>query len=83
MLAFQDDIVSKLKDRLLVKNTPAYEPLLDLLVQFARDIQSEFYPYFKKLFPVLVALCDCQDAELIQVSICLYMTHSSVAMDVE
>ena len=40
---------------------------MDLLVQFARDIQSEFYPYFKELFPILVGMCDCQDADLIQV----------------
>ena len=61
--------MSKLKDRLLVKNTLAYEPLLDLLVQFARDLHSEFYPYFKEVFPVLVDMCDCQDADLIQVRV--------------
>ena len=63
----QDEIISKLKERLLVEHSLAYEPLLDLLVQFARDIQSEFYPYFKELFPILVRMCDCQDADLIQV----------------
>jgi U3 small nucleolar RNA-associated protein 20 len=63
----QDEIISKLKERLLVKHSLAYEPLLDLLVQFARDIQSEFYPYFKEMFPILVGMCDCQDADLIQV----------------
>ena len=59
--------MSKLTERLLVKNSLAYEPLLDLLVQFARDVQSEFYPYFKDVLPVLVQMCDCQDADLIQV----------------
>ena len=63
----QDEIISKLKERLLVKHSLAYEPLLDLLVQFARDVQSEFYPYFKEMFPILVGMCDCQDADLIQV----------------
>ena len=52
---------------MLAKDNIAYEPLLDLLVQFARDVQSEFYPYFKELFPVLVGMCNCQDVDLIQV----------------
>ena len=52
---------------MLVRHSLAYEPLLDLLVQFARDIQLEFYPYFKEVFPVLVGMCECQDADLIQV----------------
>ena len=52
---------------MLVRHSLAYEPLLDLLVQFARDIQLEFYPYFKEVFPILVGMCECQDADLIQV----------------
>ena len=66
-VSLQDEIISKLKEHLLVKGSLAYEPLLDLLVQFARDIQSEFYPYFEEMFPILVGMCDCQDADLIQV----------------
>lgn len=67
--SLQDEIISKLKYCLLVKNRLAYEPLLDLLVQMARDLQLEFYPYFKEMFPILVGMCDCQDADLIQVCV--------------
>ena len=41
---------------------------LSLLVQFARDLQVEFYPYFKEFFPILVSMTDTQDTDVIQVS---------------
>ena len=38
-----------------------------LVVQLARDIQSDFYPHFTSVFPVLVSVCLCHDPQLIQV----------------
>ena len=38
-----------------------------LLVQLARDLQTEFYPYFKDFFPLLVSLCNAQDVSIIEV----------------
>ena len=51
--------------------------MLSLVVQLARDLQGDFYPHFAPLFPVLVSLCLCHDAELIQVAICVIShTHT-------
>ncbi len=38
-----------------------------LLVQLARDLQGEFYPYFKDFFPILVTMTNTQDTNIIQV----------------
>lgn len=62
----KDEIVRILQEHLQVKDTMAYEPLLDLVVQLARDLQSDFYPEFRTFFPILVALCCAHNAELIQ-----------------
>lgn len=37
-------------------NSLALEPLLDIVVQISRDLQSDFYPHFKDFFNVFVAL---------------------------
>ena len=41
--------------------------LLSLVVQLARDLQVDFYPYFREFFPLLVSISDCQDAAVIEV----------------
>ena len=38
-----------------------------LLVQLAKDLQIDFYPFFKDFFPLLVSLCITQDASIIEV----------------
>ncbi|XP_071112967.1 small subunit processome component 20 homolog [Haliotis cracherodii] len=52
----EESIVEALKKHLLVPNTMAYEPLLDLVVQLARDLQADFYKHFHDLFHILVQL---------------------------
>ena len=42
-----------------------------LLVQLARDLQSDFYPHFQEFFSILVSVCNVQDADLIQVCVCV------------
>ena len=37
------------------------------MVQLARDLQVDFYPFFKELFLALVSISDCQDATKIEV----------------
>ncbi|KAF7667571.1 hypothetical protein LDENG_00057170 [Lucifuga dentata] len=46
----QKSIVESLKTHLAVKNSLAYQPLLDLVVQLARDLQTDFYPHFPDFF---------------------------------
>ncbi|XP_033739688.1 small subunit processome component 20 homolog isoform X2 [Pecten maximus] len=61
-------IVAALKKHLMVKNTLAYEPLLDLLVQLARDLQHDFYKHFPDFFTLLVELLNrnTQDTDLME-----------------
>ncbi|XP_046556646.1 LOW QUALITY PROTEIN: small subunit processome component 20 homolog [Haliotis rubra] len=52
----EESIVEALKKHLLIPNTMAYEPLLDLVVQLARDLQADFYKHFHDMFHILVRL---------------------------
>ena len=42
--------------------------VVSLLVQLARDLQDELYPYFKVFFPVLVGMCSTTNVDVIQVN---------------
>ncbi|KAA0720706.1 Small subunit processome component 20 -like protein [Triplophysa tibetana] len=67
MLVFhQDAIVESLKRHLSVKNSMAYQPLLDLVVQLARDLQMDFYPHFSDFFIIITTLLDKQDTEVLE-----------------
>uniref|UniRef100_A0A8C4RVF6 UTP20 small subunit processome component n=1 Tax=Erpetoichthys calabaricus TaxID=27687 RepID=A0A8C4RVF6_ERPCA len=62
----QNAIVESLKTHLQVKRSLAYQPLLDLVVQLARDLQTDFYPHFKDFFLIITSLLDTQDTELLE-----------------
>ncbi|CAH2277583.1 small subunit processome component 20 homolog [Pelobates cultripes] len=62
----QNAIVQSLKTHLRVKNSLAYQPLLDLVVQLARDLQTDFYPHFQDFFLVISSLLNTKDTELIE-----------------
>ncbi|XP_071486938.1 small subunit processome component 20 homolog [Diadema antillarum] len=66
LVHFEDKIVGALKNHLRVSNSMAYLPLMDLVVQLARDLQMDFYPHFPEFFDIVVSLLDTQDAELIE-----------------
>ncbi|XP_008399503.1 small subunit processome component 20 homolog isoform X2 [Poecilia reticulata] len=67
MLVFhQKAIVESLKTHLAVKNSLAYQPLLDLVVQLARDLQTDFYPHFPDFFLLLTSLLDTKDTEVLE-----------------
>uniref|UniRef100_A0A3Q2Q9V5 UTP20 small subunit processome component n=1 Tax=Fundulus heteroclitus TaxID=8078 RepID=A0A3Q2Q9V5_FUNHE len=66
MLVFhQASIVESLKTHLAVKNSLAYQPLL-LVVQLARDLQTDFYPHFPDFFLLLTSLLDTKDTEVLE-----------------
>uniref|UniRef100_M3ZWC6 UTP20 small subunit processome component n=1 Tax=Xiphophorus maculatus TaxID=8083 RepID=M3ZWC6_XIPMA len=66
MLVFhQESIVESLKTHLGVKNSLAYQPLL-LVVQLARDLQTDFYPHFPDFFLLLTSLLDTKDTEVLE-----------------
>ncbi|XP_069012709.1 small subunit processome component 20 homolog [Embiotoca jacksoni] len=62
----QKFIVESLKTHLAVKNSLAYQPLLDLVVQLARDLQADFYPHFPDFFTLITSLLDTKDTELLE-----------------
>ncbi|KAK2883206.1 small subunit processome component 20 homolog [Channa argus] len=67
MLVFhQKSIVESLKTHLGVKNSLAYQPLLDLVVQLARDLQTDFYPHFPDFFILITSLLDTKDTEVLE-----------------
>ncbi|XP_061495457.1 small subunit processome component 20 homolog isoform X2 [Rhineura floridana] len=66
LVYYQNDIVESLKTHLQVKNSLAFQPLLDLVVQLARDLQTDFYPHFQDFFLSITKLLDTQDTELLE-----------------
>ncbi|CAK9291875.1 unnamed protein product [Gordionus sp. m RMFG-2023] len=56
----QKTIIQILIKHLSVEGSMALEPLLDLLIQLARDLQTDFYPYFYIFFDVMVKLLKSQ-----------------------
>ncbi|XP_041637012.1 small subunit processome component 20 homolog [Cheilinus undulatus] len=67
MLVFhQTVIVDSLKTHLGVKDSLAYQPLLDLVVQLARDLQTDFYPHFPDFFLLITSLLDTKDTEILE-----------------
>lgn len=66
LVYYQSAIVQSLKTHLQVKASLAYQPLLDLVVQLARDLQADFYPHFHDFFVAITKLLDTQDTELLE-----------------
>uniref|UniRef100_A0A671YHV5 UTP20 small subunit processome component n=1 Tax=Sparus aurata TaxID=8175 RepID=A0A671YHV5_SPAAU len=67
MLVFhQKAIVESLKTHLAVDGSLAYQPLLDLVVQLARDLQTDFYPHFPDFFVLITSLLETKDTELLE-----------------
>uniref|UniRef100_UPI00359014F6 small subunit processome component 20 homolog n=1 Tax=Myxine glutinosa TaxID=7769 RepID=UPI00359014F6 len=62
----QDTIVQSLQNHLLVPSSTALEPLLDLVVQLARDLQKDFYPHFGRFFSIITGLLNAQDTEQLE-----------------
>ncbi|KAL5010982.1 hypothetical protein ScPMuIL_013287 [Solemya velum] len=64
----EDEIVSALQRHLRVPESLALTPLLDLVVQLARDLQKDFYCHFQDFFELQISLLSnySQDAELLE-----------------
>ena len=57
----QNDVVGILQEHLENGAALSLEPLLDLIVHLARDLQSDFYQYFYMFFDILVKLLQKHD----------------------
>lgn len=49
-------VISAVKKHLLVQDTLALEPIIDIVIQLARDLQCDFYPYFTEFFNTFIVL---------------------------
>eukprot|EP00911_Craspedida_sp_UC1_P000238 UC1_evm1s182 len=61
LIHHQLELVDTFIRHLVPATAPAHEPILDLLVQLARDLRKEFYPHFSRVFAALVALVSPSD----------------------
>uniref|UniRef100_A0A3B3E1E9 UTP20 small subunit processome component n=1 Tax=Oryzias melastigma TaxID=30732 RepID=A0A3B3E1E9_ORYME len=61
----QKSIVESLQTHLAVKDSLAFQPLL-LVVQLARDLQTDFYPHFPEFFTLITSLLETKDTELLE-----------------
>ncbi|XP_029616907.1 small subunit processome component 20 homolog [Salmo trutta] len=62
----QRSIVESLKTHLSTRNSLACQPLLDLVVQLARDLQMDFYPHFPDFFVLITSLLETQNTEILE-----------------
>ncbi|KAG7264070.1 hypothetical protein CRUP_028590 [Coryphaenoides rupestris] len=62
----QKAVVCSLKAHLAVKNSLAYQPLLDLVTRLARDLQTDFYPHFPEFFLLITPLLETKDTEVLE-----------------
>ncbi|XP_031438174.1 small subunit processome component 20 homolog isoform X1 [Clupea harengus] len=62
----QKAIVDSLKTHLSIKNSMAFQPLLDLVVQLARDLQADFYPHFPEFFVIITAILETPETEVLE-----------------
>jgi len=68
LLHYKDEVSGVLQHHLQVPNSLAVQPILDLLVQFTRDLQDDFMPYFTQFFDILVSLLNTHhhDADMLE-----------------
>ncbi|XP_061420704.1 small subunit processome component 20 homolog [Lethenteron reissneri] len=66
----QNAVVQALKAHLQVPNSLALQPLLDLVVQLARDLQTDFYPHFPEFFSIVTGLLQTQDTDQLEWAFC-------------
>ena len=68
LLYYRHEITGVLQLHLKDQDSLALQPVLDLLVQFTRDLQDDFMPYFTNFFDILVSLLNVHhhDADVLE-----------------
>ncbi|XP_066592766.1 small subunit processome component 20 homolog [Prorops nasuta] len=61
-------VVDMLKEYLKMKNTLFLQPILELTIALARDLQKDFYPYFPEFLTIIIDLLQTKDTEQIEYS---------------
>ena len=60
------EVIALVKEYLRTADSLSVQALLDMVVQLARDLRGDFYPYFRDFFDILVSLLNTQDTELLE-----------------
>ena len=69
----KEKVMELLKEHLQDPEGLALEPLLDLVVQLARDLEGDFYPHFSDFFKIFLSLLSrfSQDVTVLE---CIFTT---------
>ncbi|KAM3959212.1 small subunit processome component 20 homolog [Aphomia sociella] len=62
----KDDVVAILEKYLNLEDQLCLQPLLEILVSIAKDLRSDFYPYFPRFLDILIKLLNTKDAERLE-----------------
>ncbi|XP_026753920.2 small subunit processome component 20 homolog [Galleria mellonella] len=62
----KEDVVTILEKYLKLEDQLCLQPLLEILVSIAKDLRSDFYPYFPRFLDILIKLLDTKDAERLE-----------------
>ncbi|TPX64406.1 hypothetical protein SpCBS45565_g05899 [Spizellomyces sp. 'palustris'] len=71
ILYHKDAMMTLIMRHLQIPDSLAYEPILELTVALARDLQDDFHPYIRPLFEIIVGLLQNSDIKLTE---CLFNT---------
>ncbi|XP_069689745.1 small subunit processome component 20 homolog isoform X2 [Periplaneta americana] len=66
LLQQKDDVVAALVKYMKLKNPLSLQPILELVVALARDLQQEFYPHYSEFVHNLIDLLNTKDSEQLE-----------------
>ncbi|PVV00865.1 hypothetical protein BB560_004736 [Smittium megazygosporum] len=66
ILFHKDEIINILIDSIITSSTNALQPLFEISTSLARDLQSEFFPYYTKLLAAIVNHSNSSSVETIE-----------------
>lgn len=66
ILYHKERLIESIEKHLLVQDSLALEPLLDLTTKLAKDLEAEFYPFFGRIFAAIVPLIKHRDVRLLE-----------------
>ncbi|RKP14808.1 hypothetical protein BJ684DRAFT_8007, partial [Piptocephalis cylindrospora] len=83
LLYHQKDIVDLLDTYITRADSLALEPLLDLTTMLAKDLQSEFYPFYPRLLRSILDLLRFRDVQVVEWTFhCIAYLYKFLANDI-
>ncbi|XP_076264086.1 small subunit processome component 20 homolog isoform X2 [Rhynchophorus ferrugineus] len=66
LLLDKDRVIEVLVKHIKLKNPLCLQPLLEIAVALAQDLQKEFYPYYDQFLQILIELLNTKDTEQLE-----------------